>query len=157
MVAVVCSAILMLTLAVLAISQLALFLGRADGVASPLAQAVVEIGIPWIAGGIVFGSLTGGILGVAAGLVLVYVGLVLVGRGRGGGVWMAIGHVGVVIALAAMGHPLAAGLVGALYFSQLALLPWLSAGQREEMILDLAQWPFLLMMLVAAVGLCTGC
>ncbi len=146
------SAILMLTLAVLAISQLALFLGRADGEASPLAQAVVEIGIPWIAGGIVFGSLTGGILGVAAGLVLVYVGLALVSRGRGGGVWMAIGHAGVVIALAAMGHPLAAGVVGALYFSQLALLPWL-----REMILGLAQWPFLLMMLVAAVGLCTGC
>lgn len=144
---------LMLTLAVLAISQLAMFLGRADGEASPLAQALVGIGAPWAAGGILFGSLTGGILGAAAGSVIACAGLVRIGREKGGGVWMAIGHVGVVITLATRGELLAAGMVGALYFSQLAVIPWLRAGQRGEMVLGLAQGPFLLMMMVAAAGL----
>ena len=145
--------ILLLTVGGLAVSQMALFLGPADGYASPLAQAVVEIGVPWLAAGVMFDRMAGGYLGVAAGLVLAYAGLVLVGRGQRGGVWLALGQGVIALVLLVLHRPLAAAAVGALIFPQLALFPWSSAGLGGQTTIRLAQWPFLAAILVAAVAL----
>jgi len=146
-------AALLLTLAALSISQMALFMGPADGHASPLAQAVVEIGLPWLGGAMVFGRLTGSNLAIAAGLMMAYIGLVLIGREKRGGIWLAIGQGIMVLTLIALRRPLAAAAVGALYFSQLAFLPWNPDGLGGHATIRLVQWPFLAAMLVAAVAL----
>ncbi len=145
--------LLLMTLGVVAISQMALFWGPADGCASPVAQAVVEIGLPWLAAGVMLDRLSGGLLGVGVGLALAYAGLVLLGRSKAGGAWLALGHGVLVLTLAVLRQPLAAAAVGALYCSQLALLPWCPAGLDGRTALRLAQWPFLAVMATAAVAL----
>ena len=142
--------LLLMTLGVLAISQMALFWGPADGQASPAAQAVVEIGIPWLAGAVMWDRLAGRVLAVGLGLVLAYAGLVLLGRSKKAGTCLVLGHGVVVLTLAAIHQPLGAAVVGALCCSQLALLPWSPAGLGRRKSLRLAQWPFLAMMAIAA-------
>jgi len=155
-------AVLLLTLAVMAISQLALFWGADSGGASPFAQAVVEMGIPWLGAGLVFDQLTGSILSAAAALTLAYTGLILIGREKRGGFWLAVGHGVMALTCAALRQPLASAAVGVLYFPQLALLPWLShrvggvgdaAGLDGRDALRLAQWPFLAALLLTALAL----
>lgn len=145
--------IALLTLAVLAISQMVLFFGPADGNANPFAQAAVEIGIPWLGGVLVFGHLTWPCLALGIGLVVAYAGLVLTSRDKSGGLWLAVGQGTMVVSLAAVNRPLAAAGVGALYFPQLALLPWRPAGLGGSAAIRLAQWPFLAAMLLAATAL----
>jgi hypothetical protein len=145
--------LLLMTLAVVAISQLALFWGPADGNASPLAQAVVEMGIPWLAGGVMLDRLPGAVLAVGVGLVLGYSGLVHLGRSSKAEVRLALGHGVVVVTLVTLRQPLAAAAVGALWCSQLALLPWSPGGLDGRTALRLAQWPFLAVMAIAAVAL----
>jgi len=137
--------IVLLALAVLAISQMVLFFGPADGNANPIAQAV-EIGIPWLGGVLVFGRLRWPCLALGIGLVVAYAGLVLTSRDKSGGLWLAVGQGTMVVLLAAAG-------VGALYFPQLALLPWRPAGLGGHAAIRLAQWPFLAAMLLAATAL----
>jgi hypothetical protein len=145
--------LLLMTLGVVAISQMALFWGPADGYASPAAQATVEIGLPWLAGGVMLDRLSGGVLAVGVGLLLAYAGLALVGRSKAGGAWLALGHGVIVLTLAVLRQPLGAAAVGALYCSQLALLPWCPAGLEGRTALRLAQWPFLAVMAIAAAVL----
>lgn len=100
-----------------------------------------------------FGQLTGSHLVIAVGLMLAYAGLVLVSRERRGGAWLAVGQGTMVLTLAALGQPLASAAVGALFFPQVALLPWRPAGLGGSGAIRVAQWPFLAAMLVAAVAL----
>ena len=143
----------LMTLGVMAISQMALFLGRANGSPSPLAQAIVEIGVPWLSGSLMFGRLDGAILAAAIGLALAYVGLVLLGRGKQGGIWLALGQMILVIVLLTMRHSLGAAAVGIFVLPQLALLPWHTAGLGDLATVRLAQWPMLAAMFVAALAL----
>lgn len=146
-------AVLLLTFAVLSLCQLALLLGPADGRANPLAQAAVEMCIPWLAGVIVFGRLTGGHVMIAVGALLAYGGLLLVGQEKRGGVLLAAGSGIAVLTLAMLDRPLAVIAVGMLYLAQLALLPWRSAGLSGHAAVRLAQWPFLAALTIAAVAL----
>jgi hypothetical protein len=143
----------LMTLAVLAISQLALFLGPADGRASPLAQATVEVGIPWLSGSVLFGRLDGTILSATLGLVLAYWGLTLLARGRRGGFHLVSGQLVLVLLLLTLGRLLAATVVGVLLLPQLALLPWHMAGLDGTTTTRLAQWSPLVGAFVVALAL----
>ncbi len=144
---------LLATLGVLALCQLALFAGPGDGRANPVLQSLVEIGIPWLAGGLLWGGVSAARLASAAGLTLAHAGLVRVGRGRNGGTWMGAGCLILVLLLAGLDRPVAAMGVGALCFALVALLPWRSAGLGERNAVRLGQWPLLASMIVVAVAL----
>ncbi len=143
----------LMTMAVLAISQLALFLGPADGRASSLAQATVEVGIPWLSGSLLFGRLDGTVLSAAVGLVLAYMGLSLLARDRRGGFLLLLGQLILVLVLLTLDQVLAATVVGVLLLPQFALLPWHNAGLDGPTMARLAQWSLLISIFVVALAI----
>jgi hypothetical protein len=84
-------------------------------------QALVQIGLGWLAGHAAFAGVSLASLAVALGFVLASSGALRVGQGEAGLGLLNSGQVFVVIILAGLKQPLAASGVGLLLFAQLAL------------------------------------
>lgn len=123
---------------------------------SLLGQAMVQVGLAWLAGHASFAEAAGGSLILAFAYALAAWGILRVVEGRPGGLWLLNGGqaVGVVL-LVVLRQPLAAGAVGLLLFGQVAVQPLLRAeGDLERVVLGGRMWPWLVAaMLVAAMAL----
>ncbi len=107
------------------------------------AQAVVQVGLPWLAGHLVVAPPSGLSWVLASCFSLAAWGVLRVAH-KGGGLLLLNG--GLVLALAALAaarQPLAAALVGLLFFGQLALQPSLRHGADPASIAG-RTWPWLL-------------
>lgn len=153
--------VLLLSLLAMSVSQAALFLGKADGQGNALAQALVEIGCPWLGARLLGANLDGAALVSAAGLALAYAGFLRAGRGQGGLGATLSGYALLVLTLAGRGSVLGMALTGMLLWAQLAVQVWLGGRPDSEAgesglapadYLRLAQWPLMTALLVVAVA-----
>jgi hypothetical protein len=94
---------------------------RRRGRESPTGQALVQIGLGWLAGHAAFAEVSVGSLAVALGYVLAASGALKAGKGGAGLGLLNFGQVSVVMLLAGLKQPLAAGGVGLLLFGQIAV------------------------------------
>ena len=97
----------------------------------PLAgQAFVQVGLSWLAGTLVFSDVRGASLALALTFGLTTWGALRLGRGLAGGLWLLNGGLITSVVIMVVAHqPLAAGLMGLLFFGQLATE--ISLGHRE--------------------------
>jgi hypothetical protein len=117
-------------------------------------QSLVQVGLSWLAGHLVFADMNVPSLGLALGFAVAVLGMLQVGDGQRRGLWLVNGgQAANALWLAAFGQPLPAGAIGLLLFGQVALQPALGAGKDPQSIVRRA-WPWLMAaMLVAAVAI----
>jgi hypothetical protein len=145
----------------LAITLLQLVFLRTGGDARPMptAQGFFEIGLPWVAGHVLFSPLSLASLILALTFGLSYSGGLRMAQGRASlGRWN-LGQVIGVLLLVLLRQPLAAGIVGILVIAQAVPQPALFDGESEDIDPNAAirflRWiqPWLMAtMLVAAWG-----
>ena len=89
----------------------------------PLAgQALVQVGLSWLAGTLVFAEMGSASLALALVFAIAAWGALRAGIGLAGGKWLLNGGVILsIVLMVAMKQPLAAGLMGLLFFGQVAL------------------------------------
>ena len=143
--------IILVSVLVLALTQLAWFLAGPGATHSMFAQAVIFVNGPWLAAALLFGELDAAMLSATAGLGLAYWGSMQDRRRLWGIALLFGGYALIVAALAGENSPTAVTVVGALLGAHLALTAWAGSGVRS--ILSLGQWPFLVAMFVTAVAL----
>jgi hypothetical protein len=116
--------------------------------------ALVQVGLCWLAGHMVFVEVSVPSLVLALAFSLAVWGGLRVAQGRTGGLWLLNGGQGVAVALlAALKQPLAAGALGLLLFGQVAFQPLLRLGGDPARVFR-RTWPWLMAaMLVAALSL----
>lgn len=117
-------------------------------------QALVQIGLGWLAGHAAFAEVSVASLAVALGFVLASLGALRVGEGQAGGMWLLNGgQVLVAVMLALHKQPLAAGVIGLLLFGQVANQLPLHFGSEPAAVLRRV-WPWLMVaMPVAALAI----
>lgn len=117
-------------------------------------EAMVLVGLCWLAGHVVLVDVEWPSLVLALSFTLAVWGGLRVARGLRGGLWLLNGGQAAGVALlAGLKQPLAAGTVGLLLLGQVALQPSLRHG-REPARVFYRTWPWLMAaMLVAAVAL----
>lgn len=117
-------------------------------------QALVQIGLGWLAGHAAWGDVSLVSVAVALSFVLAAAGAMRAGAGLAGGLRLLNGGlIFVVVLLAVSRQPVAAGVVGLLFFGQLAIQLSLSFAD-EPVLLARRVWPWLLLsMLVAALAI----
>jgi hypothetical protein len=127
---------------------------RRRGRATLAGQALVQVGLCWLAGHKVFVEVSGPSLVLALAFSVAVWGGLRVAQGQTGGLWLLNGGQGVAVALlAALKQPLAAGAVGLLLFGQVAFQPLLRLGGEPARVFR-RTWPWLMAaMLVAALSL----
>jgi hypothetical protein len=120
------------------------------------AQALVRVGLSWLAGHVALAELGAASVALALSFSLAAWGLLRVGAGLGRGLWLLNGGqiVGVAV-LIGVQQPVAAGITGLLLFGQLAMQPSLHyGGKLAHQIIGRRSWPWLIAaMLVAAWAL----
>jgi hypothetical protein len=120
----------------------------------PLAgQALVGVGLSWLAGHLAFSDMTGEALALALCFPITACGVLRLAEGRPAGNWLVnSGLVAGVALMVVMRQPLAAGVLGLLFFGTVALQVSLgSAGDCGRAVLSNRTWPWLMLsMLVAA-------
>jgi hypothetical protein len=142
-----------LNAALVALLGLGLF-QRRRGKDSAAGQALVQVGLSWLAGHVAFAGMSLASLGLALAFAAAGLGLLKVEDGHSGRLWLANGgQAAAALWLAAFGQPLAAGVVGLLWFGQVALQPSLQAGARPDRIVQRALPWMMAAMLVAAVAI----
>jgi hypothetical protein len=118
-------------------------------------QALVQVGFGWLAGILVISDLHPASLALAMAFALAAWGTSRVGKGLPGGVWLLNGGLAISIAiLVAMQQPLAAGLMGLLFFGQVATqisLPHGDGSANVNLRDRIGPW-FMAIMLVAALA-----
>jgi hypothetical protein len=140
----------LLNLALLALMALGAIL-RARGRDSLAGQALVMVGLAWLAGHLAFAEWEAYSLSLALGFSVAAGGALRLGQGLSRGPWLLNGGLAASVVLLVLARqPLAAGVVGLLLFGQMACLlarqPGLRSGRRT--------WPWLMLaMLVAALAL----
>jgi hypothetical protein len=121
---------------------------------SAAAQAVVQVGLSWLAGHLAFAEMSVASLALALTFAAAALGLLKVNAGQHAGLWLANGgQAASVLWLAAFEQPLAAGAVGLLLFGQIALQPALRTGVEPGRIVRRALPWMMVAMLVAAVAI----
>jgi hypothetical protein len=117
-------------------------------------HALAQIGLGWLAGHAALGDASLVSVAMALSFVLAAAGAMRAGAGLVGGMRLLNGGlVLVVVLLAVLRQPVAAGVVGLLFFSQLAVQLFPSFGD-EPVRLTRRVWPWLLLsMLVAALAI----
>lgn len=117
-------------------------------------EALVLVGLCWLAGHMVLVDVEWPSLALALSFALAVWGGLRVARGLRGGLWLLNGGQAAGVALlAGLKQPLAAGVVGLLFFGQVALQPSLRYGGEPARVFHRA-WPWLMAaMLVAALAL----
>jgi hypothetical protein len=117
-------------------------------------QAAVLVGMSWLAGHMVFAEANAPSLALALAFTIAAWGILRVSQGRKAGLWLLNGALAVaVIALVLLKQPLAAGVVGLLFFGQMALQPSLRFGGDPARVVR-RMWPWMMVaMLVAALAI----
>jgi hypothetical protein len=117
-------------------------------------QAVVQVGLSWLAGHLAFADMSGASLALALSFAATTLGALKVEAGQGSGLWLLHGgQAAAASLLVALRQPLAAGAVGFLLFGQVALQLPLRSGS-EPARLGRRAWPWILAaMLVAALSI----
>jgi hypothetical protein len=119
-------------------------------------QALVQVGLSWLAGHMVFGDLTPLSLFLALSFSAAGWGVLRISDGLAGGVWLLDGGQAVAAVLLALHkEPLAAGMVGLMIFGQVAMQPLLRfGGESTHGPVSRRTWPWLMAaMLVAALAI----
>lgn len=146
--------LLLLTLAAFASTQLAFALSPRPGQPGALSQAMVWIGLPWLAGHVAFSPLNFSSAGLALAYSLAYTGLIRTTE-AGRRTNLALLNLGQALAVAILlvsGQVAGAGIVGLLAFPMMVMQPWLGHGLAGESFVRRAQWPLMLAMLVSVVS-----
>lgn len=146
--------LVLLTLAAFATTQLAFALSPRPGQPGAISQAVVWVGLPWLAGHVAFSPLNFPSTGLALAYSLAIAGLIRTTDDRR---WvnLALLNLGQALAIAILlagGQVPGAGVVGLLAFPIVVMQPWLRRGLAGESFVRRAQWPLMLAMLVSVVG-----
>ncbi len=151
--------LLLLSLAAISLVQFVFAWRGGDAQPVPGFQAVYEVGLPWLAGHILFAELTWPSVLLALAFALAYAGYLRLTVGRAGLVPWNLGWAVAVGGLVAGRHPLAAGLVGGLLFGQAIAQPALFDAETGRAVpqggarFARLVWPWwLVAMLVAAWG-----
>jgi hypothetical protein len=121
----------------------------------PLAgQALVQVGLGWLAGHLAFAEMTPVSLFLALGFAAAVLGAFKVEAGQRRGLGLLNGgQIAIAALLAALQQPLAAGGLGLLLFGQIVLQPALRLGADPAPVAR-RTWPWLLAtMLIAALAL----
>jgi hypothetical protein len=127
---------------------------RRHGKDSAAGQAVVQVGLSWLAGHLAFAEMSLASLGLALAFATAALGLLQVDGGQPRGLWLANGGQAVgALWLAALGQSLAAGAMGLLLLGQVVLQPSLRAGAAPGPIVRRALPWMMAAMLVAAIAL----
>ena len=142
-----------LNLALVALMALGL-IQRARGRDSLAGQALVLVGLAWLAGHLAFAEWETYSLSLALAFSVAAWGALRLGQGLARGPWLLNGGLAAgVVLLVLVRQPLAAGVVGLLLFGQMALQPSLRFG-RDPARVARRTWPWLMFaMLVAALAL----
>ena len=120
------------------------------------AQALVRVGLCWLAGHAALAEVGAASVVLALSFSLAAWGLLRVGAGLGRGLWLLNGgQIVGVAALVVIQQPVAAGIAGLLLFGQVAMQPSLRyGGELAHQIVGRRSWPWLVAaMLVAAWAL----
>lgn len=127
---------------------------RWRGQTSLAGQALVQVGLSWLAGHGAFAEVSQVSIALAISLAVAAWGVFRVMEGRSGGLWLLDGGQVIVVALlAVLKQPLAAGAAGLLLFGQIASQPALGSGGDPARIMQ-RTWPWLMaVMLVAALAI----
>jgi hypothetical protein len=127
---------------------------RARGRDSLAGQALVLVGLAWLAGHLAFADWEVPSLILALAFSVAAWGALRLGQGLARGPWLLNGGLAAgVVMLVVVRQPLAAGFVGLLLFGQMALQPSLRFG-RDPALVGPRTWPWLMLaMLVAALAL----
>jgi hypothetical protein len=145
--------------ALLALVGLGLVLRRRGK--DPLAaQALVRVGLSWLAGHAVFADLEPASMILALSFALAAWGDLRVAAGLPRGLWLLnAGQTVAIVVLLVLKQPLAAGVAGLLLFGQVALQPSLrygaepSTGKLPYTLVSRRTWPWLMAaMLLAALA-----
>ncbi len=123
--------LLLLTLAAISLSQLVFVLTGGDGRPVPAVQAVLEMGLAWLAGHVLFEPVSASSLSLALLYSLTYAGgLGLMLDQSGLGLWN-LGQLGAVVVMVLLRQPWLAGVAGML---------WLVQAFPQAGVLDVVQW-----------------
>jgi hypothetical protein len=121
----------------------------------PLAgQALVQVGLSWLAGHVAFAAMEGPSLILALCFPVAAWGALRVSEGRPGGNWLVnVGLAASAALMVGLKQPLAAGVLGLLFFGRLAVqISPVSAGGSAGAVIGNRTWPWLMLaMLVAAL------
>jgi hypothetical protein len=117
----------------------------------PAGQALVSIGLGWLAGQVAFAKIDLVSLAVVSGFVLAASGALRIGEGLAGGAWLLVGgQVSVIVLLIFLRQPLAAVSAGILLFCQMVMVLSIRFGGDPNPV-SRRIWPwFMIAMLVAA-------
>ena len=121
-----------------------------------LGQALVQVGLGWLAGNAAFAEVTGPSLGLAMSFVLAAWGMLRVVEGQPSGLWLLNGgQVAGAAWLVVLKQPLPAGAMGLLLFGQVAMQPSLRFGcDAARIAFGRRGWPWLMVaMPLAALAL----
>lgn len=150
---------LLLTLAALTLLQFIVVWSGGDARPVPGPQALFEVTLPWLAGHVLFDSLTTLSVLLALGYALTYAGGLRLAQDQPGLARWNLGQVAAVVVLVIWHQPVTAGIAGLLFVSQAIAQPGLFDGQNKEVepaaaarFLRLAQLWLMAAMLVAAWG-----
>ena len=146
-----------LNVALVALAGLGL-IQRLQGRAPLAVQALVLVGLSWLAGHATFAQVSRPSLILVTAFTLATWGALRAAGGPRRGSWLLNGGQMLAVAIvAAMKQPLAAGLMGLLVFGQIALQPALSLGEgpalkREQDLVRILRrsWPWLLATMIVA-------
>jgi hypothetical protein len=119
----------------------------------PLAgQALVQVGLSWLAGHLAFAALEGPSLILAVCFPVAAWGALRIAAGRRGGNWLVNGGLAASAALMlGLKQPLPAGVLGLLFFGRLALqISPVSAEGSAGAALSNRTWPWLMLAMLAA-------
>lgn len=129
---------------------------RRSGRDSLLGQALVQVGLGWLAGHAAFAEVREPSLILSLSFALAAWGALRVFEGRARGLWLLNGgQVAGTVLLVVLKQPLLAGAMGLLLFGQIAMQPSLrSGGDARRLAFSGRTWPWLMAaMLVAAMAL----
>jgi hypothetical protein len=122
---------LLATLAAISLVQLVFTRTGGDSRPAPSLQAVVVIGLPWLAGHALFGNPTLVSALAALAFTISFAGGLRLALGWSGLVRWNLGQIAAVIVLVALGESKATGIAGVLFFSQVILQPGLFDGETD--------------------------
>jgi hypothetical protein len=129
---------LLATLAAISLAQLVFTWTGGDSRPLPSLQAVVDIGLPWLAGHALFEHPSLASTLVALAFTFSYAGGLRLALGRSGLMRWNIGQIFAVIVLIVLREPQAAAVVGLVFFSQAILQPGLFDGETDGLMPDAA-------------------
>jgi hypothetical protein len=127
---------------------------RRRGKDSAASQALIQVGLGWMAGQLAFAEMRPASLGLALAFTASTLGMLKLEGAQSRGSWLVNGgQAAAALWLAALGQPLAAGAIGLLCLGQIALQLPLHAGAERRFVVRRALPWMMAAMLVAALAI----